>query len=105
ISKVVFCGLLALDRAGEARHVRLAFGSVAPVTLRARRAEEAIRGAPPSAVVTEAARAALADDIAPIDDIRSTRAYRLQVAGNVLEQFLRAAHPTYTRARALETTS
>ena len=43
------------------------------------------------------ARAALAADIAPIDDIRSDRIYRETVAGNVLEQFLRAAHAGYAR--------
>ena len=41
-----------------------------------------------SAKTLEAARAALARDISPIDDIRSTAAYRLTVAGNLLEGFL-----------------
>ena len=34
-----------------------------------------------------AARAALLAEIAPIDDIRSTAAYRAAVAGNLLEEF------------------
>jgi CO/xanthine dehydrogenase FAD-binding subunit len=36
-------------------------------------------------------------DIAPIDDIRSDREYRLAVAGNLLEHCLRAADPRFAR--------
>ncbi len=97
ISKVVCAGVLKLDRKGNATHARFALGSVAPVTLRARRAEEALMGIPASAAALAAARAALERDIAPIDDIRSTRDYRIAVAGNVLEQFLRIADPRYLR--------
>jgi CO/xanthine dehydrogenase FAD-binding subunit len=91
ISKVVFCGLLARDREGRASQVRLAFGSVAPVTLRARAAEDALVDERLTAAVAARAVAALESDIAPIDDVRSTREYRLAVARNLLDQFLRAA--------------
>ena len=67
------------------------------MTLRARRAERALRGEPLAASVAARARAALAEDIAPIDDIRSSRDYRLAVAGNLLEQFLRAAAESRAR--------
>ena len=96
ISKVVFSGLLHTGRGGKVDRVRLAWGSVAPVTRRAAEAERAILGHRPAEAV-EAARAALERDIAPIDDIRSTRDYRVAVAGNVLEQFLRIADPRYLR--------
>jgi CO/xanthine dehydrogenase FAD-binding subunit len=95
ISKVVFCGLLGLGRDGRVDLVRIALGSVAPVTLRARRAEQVLLGVRPSAAAAAAARAALLEDIAPIDDIRSDRDYRLLVSGNVLEQFLRTAAPRF----------
>ena len=95
ISKVVFAGLLACDREGSVGHVRLAYGSVAPVPLRALRAEEELLGQRPSRAVAALARAALERDIAPIDDIRSRRDYRLAVAGNVLEQFLRSVDPAF----------
>jgi len=98
ISKVALAGLLRTGRDGRVDLARVALGSVAPVTLRARRVEEILLGARPSAAVAEAARAALVADIAPIDDIRSERDYRLQVAGNVLVQFLRAAAPRFARA-------
>ncbi len=97
ISKVVMAGALHLTRDGRVDHVRLAWGSVAPVTLRAAHAEEVLLGAEPSRGVCGRARAALMRDIAPIDDIRSERDYRLAVAGNVLEQFLRAAAPRFAR--------
>jgi xanthine dehydrogenase small subunit len=92
ISKVVFCGLLRRDARGRVDLARLAWGSVAPVTLRARGAEDALTGRT-LAEGLEPARAALALDLAPIDDIRSDRAYRSAVAANVLAQFLRAAAP------------
>jgi CO/xanthine dehydrogenase FAD-binding subunit len=97
ISKVVFAGVLAAGRDAAITHARLAFGSVAPVPLRARIAEEALLRGRPSAKLREHALDALEADLTPIDDIRSTREYRLQVARNVLAQFLRAAHPGFAR--------
>ena len=91
ISKVVLGGVLRCGSEGAVDNVRLAYGSVAPVTIRARHAEQALLGTALSDTSADAARAALAQDIAPIDDIRSTREYRLAVAGNVLGQFLRHA--------------
>ncbi|MGA7157207.1 MAG: hypothetical protein WBY53_10185, partial [Acidobacteriaceae bacterium] len=40
------------------------------------------------------ARAALATESHPLDDIRSTARYRSAVAANLLEQFLRSLIPT-----------
>jgi xanthine dehydrogenase small subunit len=97
ISKVVFAGLLRLGRDGRVDLARVALGSVAPVTLRAGHVEHVLLGARPSAAAAAAARAALLQDIAPIDDIRSDREYRMRVAGNVLEQFLRVADPRFAR--------
>jgi CO/xanthine dehydrogenase FAD-binding subunit len=97
ISKVVVCAVLRQDRQGTANHVRIAYGSVAPVTVRARHAEDELWNAKPSAETSARVRTALLDDIAPIDDIRSDREYRLSVAGNLLEQFLRAADPRFAR--------
>ena len=91
ISKVVFAGVLVPGRKGAA-HVRLAFGSVAPVPVRARAAERALEAAPASDDVTRAALDALAQDVSPIDDIRSEGAYRRTVARAILAQFLRTAH-------------
>jgi CO/xanthine dehydrogenase FAD-binding subunit len=97
ISKVVMAAVARRGRDGRLDHVRVALGSVAPVTLRATRAEEALLGAAPAAATTARARAALLADITPIDDIRSDREYRLAVAGNLLEQFLRGVDPRFGR--------
>ena len=51
-------------------------------------AEAAVRGRSLDATAIAAARAALARDIAPIDDMRSSSRYRAAVAGNLLEAFL-----------------
>jgi CO/xanthine dehydrogenase FAD-binding subunit len=64
---------------GPPTAVRLAFGGVAATVVRAPRAEAAL-----AAGDLRGAQAALAQDLAPIDDIRSTARYRLRVAKNRL---------------------
>lgn len=91
ISKVVFAGTLRVDKRGIVDHVRLAYGSVAPVPLRAYTAEQSLLGRRLSPKAAAAAAEAVSSDITPIDDIRSDREYRLTVAANVLGQFLRTA--------------
>jgi CO/xanthine dehydrogenase FAD-binding subunit len=88
ISKVVAAGVLEQDTAGTITRARLVFGSVAPITLRARRVEAAITGQPLGSATIDAALAALDEDVAPIDDIRSTRDYRMRVARNLVRAFL-----------------
>jgi len=87
ISKVCFAGA-ALVEDGATRDIRIALGSVAPVVLRALKTEDALRGKKLTPEAVAAARDALAREIAPIDDIRSTARYRLRVAQNLLGEFL-----------------
>ena len=87
ISKICFAAASDID-GGVVRDIRIAFGSVAPTVVRALSAEAVLRGRPLGAEPIAAARAALGDDVKPIDDIRSTASYRLTVAGNLLEEFL-----------------
>lgn len=87
ISKVILGGRVRLE-GGKITDVRLAFGSVAPTPIRARHAEAALHGAALDAASIEAAGAALDRDIAPIDDVRSTAAYRRTVARRVLAAWL-----------------
>jgi CO/xanthine dehydrogenase FAD-binding subunit len=87
ISKVCFAGTLEI-RDDVVADVRLAFGSVAPMCVRATAAEAAVRGRALDTPTVAAAREALARDIAPIDDMRSSARYRAAVAANVLESFL-----------------
>jgi xanthine dehydrogenase small subunit len=83
ISKIVMAGVAPAGRR-QTFAPRLAFGSVAPTVIRARRTEAALaRGES-----IEAAQRTLLDELAPIDDIRSTAAYRRQVAANLLAAFM-----------------
>lgn len=91
ISKVVMA--LAWRGTGEEAwtDVRLALGSVAATTVRARAAEAAMEARRPDRDMAEAATAALVDEIIPIDDVRSTADYRRAVAGRVLHRLIRDA--------------
>jgi CO/xanthine dehydrogenase FAD-binding subunit len=90
ISKVVAAGVLERDTAGVVHRVTLALGSVAPVTLRARHVEAALLGRRLDAATIDAAARAVHEDIAPIDDIRSSRAYRARIAERLVRAFARA---------------
>jgi CO/xanthine dehydrogenase FAD-binding subunit len=87
ISKVCFAGT-AQVRAGKIDDLRIALGSIAPVPLRCVRTEDALRGSELNKTSIDRAKAVLASEIVPIDDIRSTRNYRQQVSLNLLEDFL-----------------
>jgi CO/xanthine dehydrogenase FAD-binding subunit len=92
ISKVALAGL-ALVADGKIADVRLGAASLREVPTRCFAAEKAllsgaVDGENFSALVA-AARAALAGEARPIDDIRSTAKYRAAVAGNLLEEFVR----------------
>ena len=84
ISKVVIAGAVKLGKKKVVEGARIALGSVAATTVRARGAEAALLGEPLSPRTIVAAQEALARDVSPIDDVRSTAAYRLHVARAVL---------------------
>jgi len=89
ISKICFASVLDVDSAsGTVRDVRIGLGSVAPTVVRAIHAEAALRGRALTPDTIAAARGALASDITPIDDLRSSAAYRRRVTENLLEQVL-----------------
>jgi CO/xanthine dehydrogenase FAD-binding subunit len=73
---------------GVVDEVRIAAGSVAPVPLRLRETERELRGKTIDAALVERARRAASGEIRPIDDIRSTAAYRSAVIGNLVAEFL-----------------
>jgi len=75
ISKVV----IAVSRSPA----RIAVGSVAEVPLRAAKAEAALANGD-----VEGAVVAVAEDVRPVDDVRSTAAYRRTVTQNVLRSLL-----------------
>ena len=62
---------------------RIAVGSVAPTVLRCTKTEAALAG---GASFDDASRV-LEEEVQPIDDLRSTAAYRRRVCGNLLRRF------------------
>ena len=91
ISKTVAAGLLWLRRDGTVRELRFALGSMAPTVRRLYSVESFlcgrethVAGRPRSCLLL------LEADIDPIDDLRSTRFYRMEVSRNLLRAFLRS---------------
>ena len=87
ISKVCVAALGRLA-GGVIEDVRIALGSVAPVPLRLAETEQVVRGKPIEPSLLELAKNAVAAEIRPIDDIRSTARYRTAVARNLVAEFL-----------------
>ncbi len=88
ISKTVAAGLLWLKRDGTVRELRFALGSMAPTVRRLKSVEAFVLGKKPVGKVLDEACALLEKDVAPIDDIRSTAEYRMEVSKNLLRSFL-----------------
>jgi CO/xanthine dehydrogenase FAD-binding subunit len=88
ISKVCFAGVAGLNN-GSIEDVRIALGSVAPIPLRCVKTEAVLRGKNPDNELANLAVEELSREIVPIDDIRSTGAYRLRVCLNLLIEFLK----------------
>ena len=88
ISKVCMAGFALCD-GDRLIEPRLALGSVAPVPLRCKQTEAVLGGGPLDAKRIAEAQAVLAEEIRPIDDVRSTANYRLKVAQNLLFDFAR----------------
>jgi CO/xanthine dehydrogenase FAD-binding subunit len=88
ISKICFAAGARLAGDGRITDARLGLGSVAPTVLRCTRTEDALRDRTPDAETIKAACAMLVEEIAPIDDMRSTAEYRARVAANLLADFL-----------------
>ena len=89
ISKVVLAVGWRPAPDGTWQDVRVALGSVAATPVRVAAAEAALDGRRPDPDVVIAAAAALEAGITPIDDVRSTAAYRRAVSGRILLRMLR----------------
>ncbi len=86
ISKVMIAAVRPWPESNGGRDVRIAFGSVGPTVMLAPQASAILQR---GGTVAEA-QAALAGEITPIDDVRSTGEYRARVAANLLAEFWRA---------------
>ncbi len=87
ISKVCIAGLGKVN-SGVIEDVRIWMGSLAPVPLRLRGTERALNGKKADVALVEVVRRTVADQIQPIDDIRSTSRYRTAVAMNLVAEFV-----------------
>ncbi len=88
ISKVALACLALLDN-GVVRDIRIGAASLHETPIRCTATEQSILNQPSTPSTIAAARAALATEVRPIDDIRSTAKYRAAVAASLLEEFLR----------------
>ncbi|HEY1742054.1 MAG TPA: FAD binding domain-containing protein [Granulicella sp.] len=93
ISKIALAAVARLEGKTIA-DIRLGAASLTDRPVRCSATEASLQGQRVDAVNLEAtirvARAALATEAKPIDDIRSTAKYRAAVAANLLEEFLRS---------------
>ena len=87
ISKVVMA-VAWREQDGAWRDVRVALGSVAERPVRALRTEALLEGTLPTAQIADRASAAVAAEIAPIDDVRSSASYRRAVTGRILRRIV-----------------
>ena len=83
-------GLLSV-RKGEVVDVRLAAGSVAPTAIRLHAVERVLARRRLDAAQIEAAHRAAAAEVAPIDDVRASAAYRRDVIAELVARFLSQA--------------
>jgi CO/xanthine dehydrogenase FAD-binding subunit len=97
ISKICVAATANL-RAGVCEDIRIGMGSVAPIPLRLARTEQAVTGRELDDATIADARRELLQEVAPIDDIRSTAEYRKLVAANLIEEMLRAFSADGSRA-------
>lgn len=88
ISKIVAAGQMWFTGDGTVEEIRFALGSVAPTVKRARTVEKALKGHWLTKGVVRDACLKLEKDIAPIDDLRSTTEYRMNVSKALLAAFL-----------------
>jgi carbon-monoxide dehydrogenase medium subunit len=93
ITIVSAAATIVLDRpAGAVREAGIVLGSVAPVPLRARAAEDALRGEKVNGETIARAAAAAAKEARPIDDHRGGAAYRREMVEVLVRRSLEMAH-------------
>ena len=92
---------LRLEPDGTVRDLTLAVGGVAPVPLVARAAAAALRGRMLDAAAVGEAAHALDAEIAPIDDVRGTAAYKRELARRLLFAHVLTLAPQRVRLEEL----
>ncbi|ANA13792.1 xanthine dehydrogenase small subunit [Acetobacter oryzifermentans] len=93
ISAIMAAFALCVDTDGHITEARLAFGGMAGIPCRAKKAEKALVGQKWDIVALEAARTAILDDFTPLTDMRSSAWYRSTVSANLLTRFFEETAP------------
>jgi carbon-monoxide dehydrogenase medium subunit len=75
---------------GQAEHIRVALGSAAPIPMRAKKVEDALRGKQLTNVAIDDAAALVRDEVDPIDDIRGSAHYKREMARVWVSRALRS---------------
>jgi carbon-monoxide dehydrogenase medium subunit len=92
---LAFVGVAAAVRLApdgrKCRTARIALGSVAPVPMRARKAEALLEGQPLTDELIAQAAAAAAAESRPISDLRASKEYRRQMVGVLTRRVLQEA--------------
>ncbi|MGZ5789448.1 MAG: FAD binding domain-containing protein, partial [Burkholderiaceae bacterium] len=82
------CAAFAITLDGDRiTHARIAFGGMAATPKRATQTEAALTGQTWDEASLQTATAMLAQDYAPLSDMRASSAYRMKVAQNLLRRF------------------
>lgn len=88
IAAVGVASFLSLDEAGVVDSVKIALGAVAPTPLRARRAEDAVKGQKPTDELFAKAAEIAAEESSPITDLRAGAEYRRKMVGVLTKRAL-----------------
>jgi xanthine dehydrogenase molybdopterin binding subunit/xanthine dehydrogenase small subunit len=95
ISTVSACFVMDIDETGEVRHVKMAFGGVAAMPMRARKAEKKLMARIWNEKTHEKVLEALAEEFTPISDVRGSAAYRVGLLQGLFRKFVdEVASPT-----------
>ena len=87
----VNCAVMVTMDGGKCKDIRIVLGAVADRPVRAKKAEQAIKGKEIKGEVIEEAAKKVIEDIAPITDARSTVEYRRQVSQVLVKRVIKQA--------------
>ena len=85
---VVGVAVVAIPEDGVLRDIRIALGAVAPTPIRARRAEEVLRGRNPNEELIKKAAQIAEEEARPIDDHRASAWYRKKMVNVLVKRAL-----------------
>jgi len=87
----VNCAVKIVITDGKCQDIRIALGAVAPMPIRAKRVEQALIGKEISPSLIEEAVKKVAEDIAPITDVRSNAEYRTYISQVLIKRLVSEA--------------